>query len=128
LRQALIWQACEQTWRSLRPTLRVNQRPQLGAGHREQAIMPAAERGQRNDDVRPLRAATATHDLGDLEDIADRCYVLDAGELVAERSPFDILHGAELLRRTNLVHAHRHRHGNGEMHSHPHLHGHDAIE
>ena len=64
---------------------------------------------------------TATHDLGDLEDIADRCYVLDRGQLAAEGSPAEILANTELLRRTNLVHAHRHRHG--EVHSHPHVHG-----
>lgn len=69
---------------------------------------------------------TATHDLGDLEDIADRCYVLDAGQLVAERTPAEVLHDKDLLRRTNLVHAHRHRHPTGEVHSHPHLH-HDEI-
>jgi cobalt/nickel transport system ATP-binding protein len=63
----------------------------------------------------------ATHDLGDLEDIADRCYVLDSGRLVAERSPADVLGDRELLERTNLVHAHRHRHA-GELHSHPHVH------
>jgi cobalt/nickel transport system ATP-binding protein len=65
---------------------------------------------------------TATHDLGDLEDIADHCYVLDAGKLVADGSPAEILADTELLRRTNLIHAHRHRHG-GELHSHPHVHG-----
>jgi cobalt/nickel transport system ATP-binding protein len=65
---------------------------------------------------------TATHDLGDLEDIADHCYVLDAGKLVAEGSPAEILADTELLRRTNLIHAHRHRHS-GELHSHPHVHG-----
>ena len=65
---------------------------------------------------------TATHDLGDLEDIADHCYVLDAGKLVAEGSPAEILADTELLRRTNLIHAHRHRHG-GKLHSHPHVHG-----
>ena len=63
----------------------------------------------------------ATHDLGDLEDIADRCYVLDRGRLVAERSPADVLGDRELLERTNLVHAHRHRHAR-ELHSHPHVH------
>lgn len=66
---------------------------------------------------------TATHDLGDLEDIADRCYVLDGGQLAAEGSPGEILRDGDLLRRTNLVHAHRHRHPSGEVHSHPHLHG-----
>jgi len=66
---------------------------------------------------------TATHDLRDLEDIADRCYVLDTGQLVAEGSPAEVLGDMDLLRRTNLVHAHRHRHGSGEIHSHPHRHG-----
>ena len=65
---------------------------------------------------------TATHDLRDLEDIADRCFVLDQGKLVVEATPADVLRDSDLLRRTNLIHAHRHRHG-GEMHSHPHTHG-----
>jgi cobalt/nickel transport system ATP-binding protein len=65
---------------------------------------------------------TATHDLGDLEDIADRCYVLDDGQLVAENTPAEILRDRDLLRRTNLIHAHRHRHAGGEVHSHPHIH------
>ena len=65
---------------------------------------------------------TATHDLGDLEDIADRCYVLDSGQLAGEGTPAEILRDHDLLRRTNLIHAHRHRHVNGETHTHPHLH------
>ncbi len=69
---------------------------------------------------------TATHDLRDLEDIADQCFVLDGGELVAEAPPGEVLRNAELLRRTNLVHQHRHRHSSGEMHSHPHIHGDDV--
>ncbi len=64
---------------------------------------------------------TATHDLGDLEDIADHCFVLDHGRLAAEGSPAEILANTELLGRTNLIHAHRHRHG--EVHAHPHVHG-----
>jgi cobalt/nickel transport system ATP-binding protein len=64
----------------------------------------------------------ATHDLRDLRDIADRCYVLDAGRLVAERNPADVLADHDLLERTNLVHVHRHRHPSGAMHSHPHNH------
>jgi cobalt/nickel transport system ATP-binding protein len=62
----------------------------------------------------------ATHDLRDLEDIADRCYVLDGGRLVAERTPAEVLDDRDLLERTNLVHAHRHRHGPGGIHSHTH--------
>lgn len=64
----------------------------------------------------------ATHDLGDLEDIADQCYVLDGGRLVAEGPPAGILANTELLQRTNLIHAHRHRHPSGELHWHAHLH------
>jgi cobalt/nickel transport system ATP-binding protein len=65
---------------------------------------------------------TATHELGDLEDIADMCFVLDGGRLVAQGQPAEILRNTELLERTNLVHAHRHRHGSGELHSHAHIH------
>jgi len=65
---------------------------------------------------------TATHDLGDLADIADRCYVLDSGRLVADAAPEEILRDRDLLERTNLVHAHRHHHPSGEIHSHPHVH------
>jgi cobalt/nickel transport system ATP-binding protein len=64
----------------------------------------------------------ATHDLDDLRDTVDRCYVLDSGNLAAEGSPDDILCDRELLERTNLIHVHRHRHASGEFHSHPHLH------
>jgi len=65
---------------------------------------------------------TATHHLGDLEDIADRCLVLDGGRLAAEGAPAEILRDRALLERSNLVHAHRHRHRSGEVHSHPHMH------
>jgi len=70
----------------------------------------------------PKSVIIATHDLDDLADIADRCYVLDSGRLAAEGSPGEILSDRDLLRRTNLIHAHRHRHSSGEMHSHPHRH------
>jgi cobalt/nickel transport system ATP-binding protein len=63
---------------------------------------------------------TATHDLHDIEDIADRCLVLDAGKLVADRVPADVLHDTDLLRNSN-------RHAGGEMHSHPHMHKDDGA-
>jgi cobalt/nickel transport system ATP-binding protein len=66
---------------------------------------------------------TATHDLSIVEDIADQCHILDAGQIVATGSPRDILLDAQLLERTYLIHSHRHKHG-GEIHSHPHQHGH----
>jgi cobalt/nickel transport system ATP-binding protein len=65
---------------------------------------------------------TATHNLADLEDIADRCLVLDRGRIVAEAAPAEILRDRELLERSNLVHAHRHHHHPGDFHSHPHVH------
>jgi len=68
---------------------------------------------------------TATHDLRDLGDIADQCFILDSGKLVAEGAPDEVLRDKELLQRTNLVHAHRHRHSGGATHSHPHVHGDD---
>jgi cobalt/nickel transport system ATP-binding protein len=65
----------------------------------------------------------ATHDLDALEEIADRCCVLDRGELVADGRPADILADTALLDRTNLIHLHRHHHG-AQMHVHPHVHEH----
>jgi cobalt/nickel transport system ATP-binding protein len=68
---------------------------------------------------------TATHDLGLVEDIADYCYLLQQGKLVAEGTPDDLLRDQALLERANLIHAHRHRHGDGGLtHSHPHTHPH----
>lgn len=65
---------------------------------------------------------TATHDLSIIEDIADRCVVLENGRVVGDDSPHAILHDWDLLQRAHLVHSHRHRHGSGVIHSHPHLH------
>jgi cobalt/nickel transport system ATP-binding protein len=66
---------------------------------------------------------TTTHDLGILEDIADHCVVLQAGHLVAQGTPHEILSDEPLLRATGLLHQHRHVHEDGVVHSHPHRHG-----
>jgi cobalt/nickel transport system ATP-binding protein len=65
---------------------------------------------------------SATHDLGIVPDIADRCIILQDGKVVAEGSPDEILHNTELLRSTSLIHSHRHHHASGEVHTHPHVH------
>ena len=67
---------------------------------------------------------TTTHDLDIVEDIADHCLVFQAGRVVSEGAPADLLRETSLLEQTNLVHAHRHLHPSGEVHSHPHLHSH----
>jgi len=70
---------------------------------------------------------TSTHDLEIVEEIADYCFVLHHGRLVAEGTPRDILGNAELLRETHLLRSHRHRH-DGVEHSHPHVHKHHTHE
>ena len=67
---------------------------------------------------------TATHDLDTVEEIADHCFVFEAGKVVAEGTPAALLADTELLRRTGLLHVHRHTHATGEVHSHPHVHSH----
>lgn len=64
----------------------------------------------------------ATHDLDALEEIADRCYLLEGGRIAGEGTPMDILHDVELLKRTGLVRPHRHSHGGKPAGPHPHLH------
>ena len=70
---------------------------------------------------------TATHQLEIVEDIADRVFVLEAGAVIAQGTPSEVLSNSGLLLRANLIHAHRHRH-DGVVHSHPHLHGHSHHE
>jgi len=65
---------------------------------------------------------TATHDLDTLEDIADRCYVLDAGQVAGEGTPMKILHDIGLLETTRLVRRHVHVHDAVQPGPHPHLH------
>ena len=70
---------------------------------------------------------TATHQLEIVEDIADRDYVMQQGNISVAAAPRELLSDAELLLRANLIHAHRHTHG-GTTHSHPHLHGHGHAD
>lgn len=65
---------------------------------------------------------SATHDLDIVEDIADYCYGLQAGAVVASGTPAEILGDVALLTRTHLAHAHRHVHGDTITHAHHHLH------
>jgi cobalt/nickel transport system ATP-binding protein len=65
---------------------------------------------------------TATHDLGLVEDIADDCFLLQSGTLVAHAAPSHILADEALLRSSNLIHEHRHAHPALGIHTHPHTH------
>ena len=68
---------------------------------------------------------TSTHNLEIVEEIADYCFVLKAGRLVAEGTPKQILAEEQLLRDTHLLHSHRHRH-EGITHAHPHIYQHHS--
>jgi cobalt/nickel transport system ATP-binding protein len=65
---------------------------------------------------------TATHDLGLVEDIADDCFLLQSGQLIAHGEPAGILNDEALLRASNLIHEHRHAHPALGIHTHPHTH------
>jgi cobalt/nickel transport system ATP-binding protein len=65
---------------------------------------------------------TATHDLGLVEDIADDCFLMQCGTLVAHGAPAGILQNEALLRGSNLIHEHRHAHPSFGIHTHPHTH------
>ncbi|MGI8495490.1 MAG: energy-coupling factor ABC transporter ATP-binding protein [Pyrinomonadaceae bacterium] len=72
---------------------------------------------------------TATHDLDIIEDIADYCFIFQAGRVRAEGTPQEMLRNTEILRETNLIHLNRHLHSDGKIHSHPHIHrNHDHKE
>lgn len=68
---------------------------------------------------------SATHDLDLIEDIADDCFVLEAGRVAAEAPPAGILSNTALLEQTHLLHSHLHVHKSGYVHAHPHLHHHE---
>jgi cobalt/nickel transport system ATP-binding protein len=65
---------------------------------------------------------TATHELDTLEDIADRCYVLDNGRIAAEGTPLTILHDTRMLAAAKLVRPQHHTHSHGVTKPHPHVH------
>ena len=52
---------------------------------------------------------TATHDLDILADIADYCYVMQAGTIVGEGTPERVLNDRALLTMANLIGTHPHR-------------------
>jgi cobalt/nickel transport system ATP-binding protein len=66
---------------------------------------------------------TATHDLTIVDVIADYCFVLQSGQIVASGTPDEILSNVSLLHSAHLAHVHRHAHGDGVMHAHQHFHG-----
>ena len=71
---------------------------------------------------------TATHDLDIVEDIADRCLVLQSGRLAASGAASEILEDAALCKRAHIAHAHYHRHGDAVEHSHHHRHRGDVAD
>ena len=65
---------------------------------------------------------TATHDLGSLEEIADRCVIFEKGRIIGQGTPMDILHDVPLLGRARLLSVQAHAHAGEVSTSHPHLH------
>jgi cobalt/nickel transport system ATP-binding protein len=66
----------------------------------------------------------ASHDLAELEWIADRCLVLSEDHRrLGDAAPAEILADRDLLLQANLVHEHTHRHGS-LVHGHGHERGH----
>jgi cobalt/nickel transport system ATP-binding protein len=71
----------------------------------------------------------ATHDLGTLDLLADRCLMFsEEHRIVAEGAPGEILARRDLLLGVNLIHEHTHIHeGESHDHDHDHLSGHQDI-
>jgi cobalt/nickel transport system ATP-binding protein len=64
----------------------------------------------------------ATHDLGMVDEVADRAIVLDEDHRLLADGPTDeVLANSDLLLKANLIHEHFHRHG-GVQHRHLHRH------
>lgn len=65
---------------------------------------------------------TATHDLGIVEEIADRVVMFcEEHHIIGQGTPHEMLSDYDRLVECNLVHEHRHKHANAE-HIHHHLH------
>ena len=89
----------------------------LTTGGVSNLVSPAIGAASYNENV-----LAATHDLDIVEDIADRCVILQSGRVAASDAPEAVLNDVDLLMRTRLAHAHRHAFGDGTTHSHHHLH------
>ena len=71
---------------------------------------------------------TATHDLDSLEELADRCYLLQSGRLAGVAEPVAMLHDIRLLERSGLIRVHTHVHHDHSLEPHPHVHRQDLPE
>ncbi len=71
---------------------------------------------------------TATHDLNAIDSIADRCLILQGGQLAAEITPYRLLHDLPLLERTGLLRRQHHSHDSPIPEPHGHLHTSDVDE
>lgn len=72
---------------------------------------------------------TATHDLASLEELSDRCYLLQGGRIAGMGEPLAVLHDVRLLEQSGLirVHSHIHHEHSADPHPHPHVHRHDVL-
>ncbi len=70
---------------------------------------------------------TATHDLASLEELSDRCYLLQNGRLVGMGEPLAVLHDVRLLEQSGLIRVHSHVHHDHSAEPHPHVHRHDIL-
>jgi cobalt/nickel transport system ATP-binding protein len=69
---------------------------------------------------------TATHDLESLADIADRCYVLNQGQIAGEGTPLALMHNLRLLTESRLIRLQEHHHDRQSRTTpHPHVHAED---
>ncbi len=71
---------------------------------------------------------TATHDLDSLEDLSDRCYLLQSGRVAGAGEPLELLHNVRLLERSGLIRIHSHVHPDHSTGPHPHVHRQDLPE